>query len=408
MARFKYEATDSKGSIQNGFIDSDSKERVIEGLGKRNLVAISVEEIGSGSTGGKSKSILSWSFSGKINTMDQILFIRNFATAINAGVGIIEALNILIPDTKKTAMRNFLIEAKSNLQSGQPLSETFKAHQNQFPGIFIGMLKAGETSGQLGTTLEELARYLTKEYELTKKTKSALAYPILLLVATLVVVVLMLILVLPRLTKVFQQSGAQLPLITKVLIDLSGIITYNYILDAIILGGLLWFFIPFRKTKSGKKIFYKFESHIPVVRTLTQRTVLVRLTRVLGSLITSGLPIVESLALASNAVDNDEYRNAIKSASKAVTNGISVSESLGKYPGLFPMFLLSLLTVGEKTGTLEHVLKTFADFYEEEVDNALKDLTTFLEPALILFMGATIATIAIAILLPIFQLSNLT
>jgi type IV pilus assembly protein PilC len=404
MARFKYEATDGKGSIQDGFLEADTRERAVESLGKRNLIPISVEEIDA--TKNNTRPLLLRSFSGKISTIDQVLFVRNLATAINAGVGIIESLDIQIADTAKGRMRNFLIEARMNMQNGEPLSETFKAHQKQFPSIFVGMLKAGEASGRLGKTLEELGQYLTKEYELNKKTRSALAYPLLLLISTFVVVALMLIFVLPRLTRVFQQSGAKLPWVTSALINLSHVMTYSYILDAIILGLLAWFFIFFRKTGRGKRFFYKVESRIPVVKTLIQRTILVRFTRVLGSLIAGGLPIVESLNLSSNAVDNDDYRDAIQGAASAVANGMFLSDALGKYSGLFPMFFLSLLAVGEKTGTLEHVLKTFADFYDEEVDNALKDLTTFIEPVLILFMGVVIATIAVAILLPIFQLTN--
>lgn len=396
---YYYEASDKAGVIITGDFEALTKEAVLEYVVKRGLIPLSIRE--KKETVGIKKNL---SIFERITPLDHILFVRNLAASLKAGLSIIEAFDILIIDASKGALKEIFTTIKANLQNGQPLSVSFKAKKKVFPPIFVGMLKAGEYSGKLDQTLNELARYLTREYNLKRKIRSALAYPMFLLVSSVAVIGLLLVFVLPRLTKTFRQSNADLPFLTKMLVKISAVFTYRPILDFILLAGLIGFFVYFKKTDFGRRMFLKIFFRIPVTRELIKKLALVRFTRTLSSLVSSGTPIIESLELAAESVNNEIYEKAIKKSIEQVKNGVSFSKTLENYPHLFPHFLTSLIVVGERTGNMEHILKTFADFYDTEVNHTLKNLTTFLEPLLLLFMGAVIGTIALSILLPIYQL----
>lgn len=401
MATYIYEAYNKENKIVQGEYEASSREEMMEYLTKRYLTPISVKSISEAS---KKKDILSIDVFSKVTTTDIVFLVRNLATTVKAGLSIVESLDILIKDTKNKLMKKILQSAQAMIKNGQSLSVAFDAYKNLFPPIFIGMIKAGEVSGQLEKTLSELGRYLSKEYSLKSKVKSALIYPIILLIASTVVVVLMLMFVLPKLTASFAASGVALPWITKVFLFISSILTWSFIADIIVAVGIIYFFSYFRKTKIGKKFFFVIVSHTPVANELVKKVALVHFARTFGNLIGSGISAVESLAIASESINNNSYTNAINKTIEDVKNGIPLSRSLSDFPELFPSLLISLITVGERTGSLEEILITFADFYEEEVDNQLKELTSILEPVLLLIMGLMIGSIAVSIILPIYQL----
>jgi len=353
-----------------------------------------------------SKGVLDLSFSlfEKITPVDILFLTRNLSATIKAGLSIVEALDILIADTEKKIMKNTLQEVQALVKNGQPLSLGFGNYANSFPPVFLGMLRAGEASGQLDRTLAELSQYLSKEYALRAKVKSALTYPVILLIASVGVVSLLLIFVLPRLTKAFASSGVDLPWVTKFFLGLSSMLTYSFMLDAAALVFVIWFFLYFRTTRMGKKFFFLIISRIPVADDLVRKVALVRFSRTLGNLMAGGLSAVSSLESAAQSIGNQKYEMAITAVIEDIKNGLSISDALAKFPKLFPRLLLSLVTVGERTGSLSEILVTFSDFYEEDVDNKLKDLTAILEPALLLIMGLLVGSIAFSIILPIYQL----
>jgi type IV pilus assembly protein PilC len=229
-------------------------------------------------------------------------------------------------------------------------------------------------------------------------------YPVILMSAASGVVALLLIFVLPRLTKAFASSGVKLPFITKFFLGISTALTWSFLLDFVVLALLIWFAIFFRSTRVGKKTIFWVLARMPVAGDLIKKVALVRFARTFGNLIESGLSAVEALGLSAESIGNVAYTRAIESTILEVKNGMSISEALGKYPDLFPRLLISLVIVGERTGSLSGILLTFADFYEEEVDNKLKDLTAVLEPVLLLGMGVLVGAIAFSIILPIYQL----
>ena len=374
---------------------------MIEYLAKRGLTPVSVEELRGR---GEGDGLLALNFFERLTPVDVMFLVRNLATTVKAGLSIVESLDIVIADAEKKMMKRVLQEAQAMIKNGQQLSSAFEAYRDSFPPIFLGMLKAGELSGQLDKTLSELGKYLSKEYALRSKVKSALTYPVILLVASSGVMALLLIFVLPRLTASFAASGVKLPFITQVFLGISKMLTYSFILDFAVLAGVIWFFVYFRTTNLGKKFFSWIISHTPVANELVKKVALVRFARTFGNLIGSGISAIESLELAAQSIGNQRYSIAIKKAIAGVENGLPISEALGKFPDLFPRLLISLIIVGERTGSLDEIMGTFADFYEEEVDNTLKDLTAILEPALLLIMGLLVGAIAVSIILPIYQL----
>lgn len=400
---YKYEAVDKEGTVVQGEFEAKNKSAIIDYLEKQHLVPLAIE-LKKDESVINAASILSFNLFEKITAIDQIALTRNLAAAIGAGLSIIEAVNIMIADATKTLMRKILIQAKTNLENGQPLWMTFSGFKNYFPVIFVGLIKAGEASGRLDGALTELSRHLIREYGLVRKIKSALAYPILLLIASAGVIILLMTFVLPRLTKVFGQSKIELPLITKIIIGVSGFFAANIFIILPIILFLTGFFVYFRKTETGSRIFLKIIFRIPVARELIKKIALVRFSRTLGGLIASGVSILEALTLTADSVANFYYKQAILESIEQIKNGVSFSRTLNNHPELFPKFLISLTTVGERTGTLENVLKNFSDFYDEETDHAIKNLTSFLEPLLILIMGLLVAAIAFSILFPIYRL----
>lgn len=401
MSTFIYEAYDRHGGVIRGEYEGVKKDEVVDYLVKRDLTPVSVEELTARGRGG---TLLSISLFEHIAPVDVMFLVRNLATTIKAGLSIVESLDILIADTEKRVMKKVLQETQAMVKNGQPLSKGFESYAHAFPPIFMGMLKAGEISGGLDRVLAELSRYLSKEYALRSKVRSALMYPLILLIASVGVLVLLLIFVLPRLSKAFLTSGVKLPWVTKFFLSISNALTWSFIFDAVVIGGLIWFFLYFRKTPRGKKTFFWIISRLPVARDVVKKVALVRFSRTLGNLIGSGLSAVESLELSADSLGNEVYTIAIHKAVDEIKSGKSISEALGKYPELFPRLLLSMVVVGERTGSLQEILISYADFSEEEVDNKLKDLTAVLEPVLLLIMGLVVGAIAFSIILPIYQL----
>lgn len=401
MAKYIYEAYNKKNKIVHGEYESISRESMVDYLIKRGLTPVSIKSV---SETKKKQDFLSIQLFEKITSIDIMFLVRNLSTTVRAGLSIIESFDVLIKDTKNKLMKKILERVQSIVQNGQPLSVGFETYKNLFPPIFIGMIKAGEVSGQLDKTLKELSLYLSKEYTLKNKVRSAFVYPIILLVASTIVVTLMLIFVLPKLTKSFAASEVSLPWITKFFLFISNALTWSFTLDVVVLVSLVGFFIYFKKTKVGKKVLFSIVSRTPVAGDLIKKIAIVRFSRTFGNLIGSGLSVTEALEISSTAINNNAYTSVIKKTIEDIRSGIPISTSFGKHPELFPNLLISLISVGERTGSLQEILITFADFYEEEVDNNLKELTSYLEPVLLLIMGLMIGAIAVSIILPIYQL----
>ncbi len=399
MSIFLYEAYDAKGSPVHGQFEADSEREVLEYLTRHSLSPVRVVDLARSAT-----SRLALSFFDRISPVDVLFLVRNLATTTKAGMSVVESLDVLIADSEKPIMRQMLEGVQGSIKSGQSLSQAFVPYQQWFPVAFIGMIKAGEISGKLDTTLTTLGHYLTREFQLRSQVRSALIYPVVLLVASVGVIVLLLIGVLPRLTSAFAASGVKLPFITQAFLSISHALTWSITLDVLVVAALAWFFIYFRRTPRGKKIWFAILSRLPLARDIMHKVALVRFTRTFGSLMDSGISALEGLDITAQSIGNGSYEEALRAGRRQMEEGVSISHTLAQNPELFPRVLTSLVVVGERTGTLSMILLSLADFYEEEVANKLKDMVAILEPALLLVMGLVVGAIALSILLPIYQM----
>ncbi|MEI7741589.1 MAG: type II secretion system F family protein [bacterium] len=402
MAIFVYKAADRDGAIREGKYLTADRAGVIKYLEQSEMIPISVEEKASdsGTMASKASTVL---FE-HIAPVDRITIARNLAAAVKSGLDILQALDILIFDTSKSVIRNRLAGVKAGMQNGQALSDALAAQPGLFSKVVIGMVKAGEASGKLGVTLEEISNNMSRDFAMTRKIKSAFSYPVLLLTAAFGVVALLIGFVLPRLTRLFQMSDVKLPLLTRILLGISDIVTWSPLLDLVVLIALITTVVLFSRSEKGRSMIANVIFRLPLANEVMKKIALVRLTRTLSYMIASGTMITDALVLTAEAVGNPIYKKVILESTKELQVGIQFSQTFEKYPKLFPRFLVSLIAVGEKTGSLESVLKTFANFYEEEVEAALKDLTNVIEPILLIVMGIVVGSVVLSILLPIYQL----
>jgi len=400
MASFSYQAVDRDGALTEGEFIGLNREALLHHLDARGLVAISIKARGELSK----NSILQMAIFEDFTVLDKVTFMRNLSASMRAGLGVIETMDILIADAHKGVIRNYLIKVKGGLESGLTLSDSLNLQKDVWSSVILGMIMAGERTGKLDVTLDQIAHSMTREYAMMKKVQSAMAYPIILLVGASLVVTLLLVFVIPKLAQTFSGSGIELPLITRMMLSIGSFISNNWLLLLGLIFALVVLVGRFYKTGAGARLTARISFRIPLIKEIVKKVVLVRFTRTLSNLISSGTLITYTLDLASEAVGNQAYKEAIQSSLKKITSGVSFSKTLEDYPELFPNFLISLIAVGEKTGTLEQVLNTFANFYEEDVDTTIKDLSSIIEPILLLIMGVVIGGVAISVLMPIYQL----
>lgn len=398
MTLYSYEAFNKDGTIVRGELETQTKQDVVEHLERKALQAISIHRVGS------EHKDLNFSFSNSVSPVDVLFFVRNLAATLKAGMSVSESFDMLIRDAEHRPLREMLQHVAGRIRGGMALADAFEPYRKDFPAAFIGMVRAGELTGKLDSTLATLGEYLTKEFELRREVRSALMYPLILLCAAAAVTTLLLVVVLPRLAHTFTQNKMQLPLITRIFMGLSSAITFSWILDLIVVAGLVWFFAYFRKTPVGKRVMSEVLFATPVARDLVKKISLVRFTRTLGSLINSGVSALEAIDISADAIGNHRYSEALHEAGKAVEKGSPLSSALAAHEDLFPRILIGLIVVGERTGSLGDILTSLAVFYEDEANARLKNLTAIIEPALLLVLGLVVGSIALSILLPIYSM----
>ncbi len=399
MAKFEYEVADRNGVVLNGEMLAFSRDEAYKRLTQKKFTVIRLRDVIASASGGSLKRALLE----RITLVERMFLARNLATAIKAGLSLVETLYVLILDTKNNVLRRILIEAKDNLENGAPLSTTLANYPQHFSSVYTGMIRAGEVSGQMDKVLDELVDNSMREYELKKKVRSALAYPVVLILASFGVIALFMFFILPRLARTFTSSQVEIPLITQVLINVSNFFVSQWILDIVLVLILIGAVIFMRRTALGKRAFSWFVFHLPLIREMVKKIALVRFTKTLSSLITTGIPITDSLNLAADSVGNYAYRQAIRDSIKKMEAGVTFSKAFDEYPELFPRFLISMMVVGEKSGTLDHILKTFSDFYNQEIESDLRDFVALIEPALIVLIGLFVGVIAFSVLIPVYQ-----
>lgn len=341
----------------------------------------------------------------KVTEKDIVLFTRQFATMIDAGLPLVQCLDILANQTDNRTFKQMLRQIKSDVESGSTFADALKKHPKTFDELFVNLIAAGEVGGILDTILNRLAAYIEKAMKLKKKVKGAMVYPSVVLVVAVAVVAVLLLFVIPIFKKMFEDMGGGLPTPTQMVIDFSDWVQ-SYIL--FIIAVIVAFFIAFNRfyaTRKGRALMDDLVLRVPVIGDLIRKVAVARFTRTLGTMIQSGVPLLDGLDIVARTAGNKTVEAAILKTRASITEGRTIADPLSE-SGVFPSMVVQMIAVGENTGALDAMLAKIADFYDEEVDAAVEALTSLIEPFLMIFLGGTIGGLVIAMYLPIFKLAG--
>ncbi len=396
---FVWEGKTRQGAVQKGELAANSKEEVIALLRKQNILPINVTA--------KPKE-LKLSFGGvpKITDKDIVIFTRQLATMIDAGLPLVQCLDILGVQTENKSLAKIVGQVRSDVESGATFADALKKHPKVFDNLYVNMVAAGEAGGILDTILQRLAAYMEKFEKIKSEIKSTMIYPSVILFVAVAVVALLLVVVVPMLANMFASSGQALPLPTRIVIAFSNFLKgWGGLILLVIVVGFFVGLKQFRKTENGLRITDGIALKIPVAGSLIQRVSVAKFTRTLGTLMTSGVPILEGLLIVSRTAGNKVVEEAIMQTRQSVSEGKTLAEPLGRAK-VFPQMVVQMIAVGEATGALDNMLNKIADFYDDEVDAAVATLTSMLEPMLMIFLGVTVGFVIIAMYMPIFQMGS--
>ncbi len=399
--RFHYTASDQNEKIVEGDADAQSPDEVLMFLAGRGLKPVSIKTYKAGEEALVGQSL----FGETIGIADKIFLTKYLSLMLRAGTDLFRAIDILIRDFDKRILKALLIEIRSALEKGQPFYATFAKYPRFFSPVFVNLVKAGEASGNLESVFDNLSTALSKEQDLRNRIRAALVYPAILLCLSILILLLLVTFSLPKIAAVFSGTGYNPPLFSKIVFAV-GLFLNSY--AAIIFPGLAiaafmaWFFLF--KLEANRRILLRIAARLPVVGKGLKGMALQRFASTLASLIKAGLPIVEAIEITADAAGSEELRASLKRiAREGIAKGLTVGEAFRK-EAAFPLVVTNLIAVSEKAGHTEDILKTLADFYESEIDSSVKNLVSFVEPVLLLGIGLMIGGIALAIVVPIYQL----
>ncbi len=341
-----------------------------------------------------------------IPSSEKVFFAENFRVMVKAGLSVSEAMETLALQTKSKKFALILSEIKEGLEEGNSLADMLAKHPKVFPEYFVKMIRVGEVSGTLEKNLEELSNQMKKEHDLSSKVRGAMIYPMVIVVATAGIGIMMFVYVIPSVLSVFDELKIQLPLATRILIAFSKFINTRGILLLAIVAAVITGTIFLGRTVRGKKFFHFLLLHAWILGPIAKKVNLARFSRTVSSLLKTDIPVIESFKIASTVLGNVYYKNACLDASEKLGKGININEVLKQYPSLFPPLVTQMVSVGEKSGTLDELLAELALFYEEEVSDITKNLSSIIEPILIVFLGGVVGLIAFAVISPIYSLSE--
>jgi type IV pilus assembly protein PilC len=397
MPIFAYTAreTASGREIRNT-VEALSEQAAIAALLNRNLLVVEIRE--RMAKRGQTKG-------GKVQLADLVVFTRQLATMIDAGIAIVQSLQALAEQTTNKVMRDTIKDVCSRVEAGESFSEALIRHPKAFNKLYVSMVGAGEKGGLLAEILARLATYLENTERLRKKVKTALMYPTVVTIVAIVITVFLLVRVIPTFKEVYSGFNAKLPAPTEVMIGISEIVQH-YLLYLIVLAGVgVWGWLYFIKTKQGREFWDSQRIKLPVFGPIAHKICLARFTRTLASLVRSGVPILEVLQIVSQTVGNTVMEKAIKASALDIERGEGISNALAKHP-VFPTMIIRMLSAGEQTGNIDTMLERVADFLDEEIETTLSGLMSLIEPLLIVFLGVVIGGMVICMFLPIFNLAN--
>ena len=397
MASYMYVAREtSSGREIRSSVEAGTEQAAIAALLNRNLLVVSIQE----KVGKKGKTS-----GGKVALADLVIFTRQLATMIDAGLAMVQSLQGLAEQTTNKVMRDVIKDVCARVEAGDSFSEALQKHPKVYNRLYVSMVSAGEKGGLLAEILSRLATYLENTARLRKKVKSALMYPTVVSVVAVLITTFLLVKVVPVFGDVYSGFGAKLPAPTQFLIDLSNLIKKYLLFLVVGVGGAVYGWFYFIKTPAGREFWDGRRIKLPIFGGIAHKICLARFTRTLASLIRSGVPILEVLQIVSQTVGNVIMEKAIRAAASDIERGQSISSALSKHP-VFPSMVIRMITAGEQTGKIDNMLERISDFLDEEIETVLSGLTSMIEPILIVFLGVVIGGMVICMFLPIFKLSD--
>ncbi|MBZ0274224.1 type II secretion system F family protein [bacterium] len=397
MPVYKWEGRNRAGAVQKGEMDAPTEEAVIARLRAQQIVANKVKPRGKGTD-----LMHIELFKQKVKEQEIVVFTRQFATMIDAGLPLVQCLEILVNQQVNKTFADVLNAVKNDVEAGSTFAKALAKHPKIFDQLFVALVAAGEVGGILDTIMNRLGAYIEKAMKLKKKVKGAMVYPAAVLSITFLVVLILLIFVIPTFQKMFADFGGQLPALTQVIVDISAIIRGYW---WIIFPGIVGFIVGMRTlmaTEKGTIVKDDLLLKVPIFGELIRKVAVAKFTRTLGTMITSGVPILDGLDIVAKTSGNKTIERAILKTKARIAEGKTIAEPLME-SGVFPPMVCQMITVGESTGALDVMLAKIADFYEDEVDMTVNALTTLLEPLMMVFLGGTVGFLLVCMYLPIFK-----
>ena len=416
MSSYLYVVKNLKGESETGTIEAKDKVEVARGLRRQGFVPVTIELKGGGKTknfgggGGFLQYLLRFDVNRVLDSIrgvsltDKIMFSRHLAVMVSAGVSLNRALEVLSRQTKNISFQNAISSVEMGIRKGERIADAIEKYPKIFDNLYVSMVRSGDATGKLTEVLELLADHLKKEHDLRSRIKGALMYPSVIVVAMGGIGALMMTMVVPKISAIFLDLDVDLPFLTTVVIN-----TSNFIRDYwyIVFGSVPIFLFLFKKsasTKKGKKFLSGAFLKIPVLNGITRKINSARFSRTLSSLVEGGVPILKSIIITRDTLGNVYYRESMDKVHKDVQQGTSLYEAISKFENIYPGLIVQMVRVGEESGALGSVLNRIAEFYEEEVDNATKNLSSIVEPVLMLIIGAVVGVFAVSMIQPMYSI----
>jgi type IV pilus assembly protein PilC len=405
MTQFAYEAVNHQGNTVTGLIEVNDRASGIEALVKQDLRPVSLKEKGSSASFG---AFFNRFFAPKVKSNALVIFTRQLATMVSAGVPLLRSLNSLREHNEDKVLAKALEIVNQDVQGGLALADALEKHPQVFNDVYVNMVRAGEAAGILDEILNRLAAQQEKSATIRKKVKGAMTYPIVLMVITVIAFFGLMLFVIPQIGKILTDLGgpdAKLPLLTQIMLGISSFMIHFWYIILIVAVGGVFSLRRFLRTARGKRLFHTILLKTPVIKNIIIKIAVARFSRTFASLMGAGVNVVEALNVTGDAIGNEVYKDLINHSIEGIKNGKQLSETLQDTP-LFPDIVSQMLAVGEETGKTDSVLVKVADFYEEEVDVVLEGLSAIIEPVMIVIMGSMVGLIAASVMGPIASLAQ--
>lgn len=398
--KFKVTCKTTDGNTTELIQEASNRFELFKDLKKNGLEPVTIVEIK------KSSLNISFSFGSELKIHDKIIFAKNLSSMLKAGLALSRALQVMERQAKNKRIKQMLNDLVTSVSTGNPLHESLSKFPKTFPNLFVAMVKAGEESGSLSESLRILGDQMDKMYTIQRKVKGALIYPAVIFGVMIIIGILMLTIVVPSLAATFKELNSDLPVSTQFVISVSEFIKHHYLVALLLVIGVVLSFIAFARTNKGKSIIDKVILKIPIIGFIIVETNAARTARTFSSLLSSGVPVIRAAEITGDVLQNIYYKKVIEETKSVIEKGTPISAVFQKYEKLYPPFVAEMMSVGEETGNMAHMLSEVAEFYENEVEQKTKDMSTVIEPFLMVIIGGAVGFFAVSMITPMYTVLN--